>query len=129
MSEPATRQGTFLPLVCERGICNDKPPLRFSQGIVSTSVSASHSPRYGRSCCDAASTSSFSASSSSRDGATALANNEAWINRTAGESLRDGHGQLDPACQDPKTSSTARRRSGKARGLRSSPLPNLRTDP
>ena len=48
---------------------------------------------------------------------------------TAGESLRDGHGQLDPACQDPKTSSTARRRSGKARGLRNSPLPNLRTDP
>jgi 4-amino-4-deoxy-L-arabinose transferase-like glycosyltransferase len=30
-------QGKLLPLVCERGICNDKPPLLFWQGIASTS--------------------------------------------------------------------------------------------
>src|ERR1700675_2017611 len=30
-------QGKLLPLVCERGLCNDKPPLLFWQGIASTS--------------------------------------------------------------------------------------------
>ncbi len=30
-------QGKLLPLVCERGTCNDKPPLLFWQGIASTS--------------------------------------------------------------------------------------------
>lgn len=30
-------QGTLLPLACDRGICNDKPPLLFWQGIASTS--------------------------------------------------------------------------------------------